>query len=523
MRFFKYLVFIFASIISVDALAAWKSFNNGSNSYVYSTALEACRAAYSNNSNYSYRVEEYGTRAKCFVKVNGIEYNDGNLQSDGNNCPVKDTMSVFFFNKNSTSVPQRRCINGCTYEYAGGPVTNYPDSKMVVLWATGNNLNCSNTDSDSPNNNTPPCDFKDPYGGCYVPPDDKCIRLKDGSITCPESNPPPKNNTCNGATYCKRPPEGCGEGYVSGSFNGEQLCVRSGPNKPSDPPKPDDPQDPNNCMNGGSYCPQPPDNKSCPAGYTETTYNGSKICVKNNPDPEKPNPNDPNTDSGGGSSEPTDGGGDGGTGGSINLKPVIDAINSLKAALLSAIDGVSKKLTTLIDGQKETNKKLDISNDHLKNIKDESVKTNDKLDKSNGHLEKIEEATQATSEAVGESNKKLDGIKDAVEGMYKCKNEAYNPSDKNSPKYRECTEQDVKNGFGEEPSMPFKELDLGQINTALFKVTGQCPAPYKLFLPVVNHTFDIDISKLCDVLAIIGLFIALAAMIHGIAILVENS
>ncbi|MCH7306489.1 hypothetical protein MMP74_19335 [Acinetobacter sp. NIPH 1869] len=316
-----------------------------------------------------------------------------NIPLSSVNCPAKLSLKVFYYPAGSTSVPTRVCQDGCTYE--GGHAIDTPNYVAITMQATGDGKNCTN---ESGPKQPPQCDKTDPYGGCYVPPNDDCLRLKDGSIQCPNNQVPPNNNTCNGADYCKRPPEGCGAGYVPGSFNGQQLCVRSGPNKPSDPPKPDDPQDPNNCMNGGSYCPQPPDNESCPSGYTETIYNGSKICVKNNPDPEKPNPNDPNTDNGGGSSEPTDGGGDGG---SINLKPVIDAINSLKAALLSAIDGVSKKLTTLIDGQKETNKKLDTSNDHL---------------------DKIEDSTRAASEAIGETNKKLDKIfsdegKDQIEQL----------------------------------------------------------------------------------------------------------
>ncbi|MFW2150043.1 phage/plasmid replication protein, II/X family [Acinetobacter gyllenbergii] len=43
------------------------------------------------------------------------------------------------------------------------------------------------------------------------------------------------------------------------------------------------------------------------------------------------------------------------------------------------------------------------------------------------------------------------------------------------------------------------------------------------YVPVVNRSFSIDLSKLCEVLAIIGILISIAAMIHGIAIIVENS
>lgn len=383
MRFFKYLVLIFASIISVDALAAIVyTIKYGNDTYVGSTSLAACEnfaSGYSSRNNASAVVSK---TSENMCELGGKSAGGYGLRvvvdvSKSNQCPAKYTPLVVWLTKGSTHIPIRLCKDGCTYTGVGN-VTEMTNYDNTILQATGDAVNCSNEYKDDP---PPKCDKTDPYGECYVPPDDKCVRAKDGSIFCPDNSKPPENNTCNGADYCKRPPEGCGPGYVPGSFNGQQLCVRSGPNVPKDPPEPDKPDDPNNCMNGGSYCPQPPNNTSCPSGYYETTYNGSKICVKNNPDPDKPNPNDPNTDGGGGSSEPTDGGGDGGDGGSINLKPVIDAITALKNALLSALSGISGKIDQLVNGQKQTN---------------------EKLDKSNEHLGKIQDATSATSEATGD-------------------------------------------------------------------------------------------------------------------------
>ncbi|MBW3035061.1 hypothetical protein JGX50_20610, partial [Acinetobacter baumannii] len=61
----------------------------------------------------------------------------------------------------------------------------------------------------------------------YQPPNDGCTRLADGSITCPDGAAPPSpTGTCGGATYCNRPPTGCGTGYVSGSFIGQASCVK---------------------------------------------------------------------------------------------------------------------------------------------------------------------------------------------------------------------------------------------------------------------------------------------------------
>ncbi len=55
------------------------------------------------------------------------------------------------------------------------------------------------------------------------------------------------------------------------------------------------------------------------------------------------------------------------------------------------------------------------------------------------------------------------------------------------------------------------------------KANAQCPAPIPLYIPVVKHTFHIDLSALCQVLEIMGYVVAIFAMVHGIAILVENS
>ncbi|WP_151766036.1 virulence factor TspB C-terminal domain-related protein [Acinetobacter colistiniresistens] len=497
MRFFSYLLLIFASIISVNAFAAekvdWWIIHGKTGFFTKAEVWNNCL-----NDSLKYGV----TGTKCFDDGTSIRINKGTNggvspygmydHTEEKKCPAKGSLKVFYYPAGSTSVPTRTCVDGCTYE--GGHAIDTPNHVAITMQATGDSSNCTNQSGPK---QPPQCDKTDPYGGCYVPPNDDCIRLKDGSIQCPDNSKPPQNNTCNGADYCKRPPEGCGSGYVPGSFNGQQLCVRSGPNVPKKPPEPDNPQDPNNCMNGGTYCPQPPDNTQCPSGYSETTYNGSKICVKNNPDPKKPNPNDPNNpDYGGGDN----GGGDGSTGGgTIDVKGIIDAINALKAALLNAIAGISGKLDTLIAGQKT-------GNEHLKNIKDESVKTNEKLDKSNEHLDKIKDATSAasdtlgdindaahaTSEAVGETNKKLDSIKDAIDSQSKC-------LDKNSGKYRECTSDDFSAA-----SIPDGKVDIleREIDTNfdgnIISVSDQCPPPMVIrFNLLEEHVITFSYDNFC--------------------------
>ncbi|MCU4389291.1 hypothetical protein KTH73_00985 [Acinetobacter courvalinii] len=471
MRLLKTAVFLFLSIISVDLFAAQVCQVTGDTASKGSSPQDACS---------KFTAHPWAGSTTVYNKVYdnnmcGIfrKSDDGRLYSKSvscsNECPPKGSLKVFYYPKYSTSVPTRVCDGGCTYE--GGHAIDTNNFVSITMQATGDSQNCTNESGPKP---PPTCDKTDPYGGCYVPPNDNCMRLADGSIQCPDNEKPPENNTCNGADYCKRPPQGCGAGYVPGSFNGQQLCVRSGPNKPKDPPEPDKPDDPNNCMNGGSYCPQPPDNTKCPSGYYETTYNGSKICVKDNPDPEKPNPNDPT--GGKGPDGGDGGGGDGSNGGtgSINLKPVIDAINALKTALLNALAGFHPKLDKIING---VNQGLE------------------KLDKSNEHLDKIEDATQATSEAVGESNKKLDGIKDAVESIGKCKNPNYDPTNLNSVKYFDCTANDL--GLTDSP-FQIKEEQITDFQREDHIRFGQY-CPYSRTVEDIGYfKFEKDLTFICE-------------------------
>ncbi|WP_414659907.1 virulence factor TspB C-terminal domain-related protein (plasmid) [Acinetobacter courvalinii] len=500
MRFFKYLVLIFASIISVDALARIE-FSVDSVNW-FDSADAACIAAHGKDGWWG---ATHGNATNLRCEGDGGRVLSG-LYDRTVNCPTQGPGSflVLWLDKGTSHVPVVYCQGTCEYR-GNGLTTDTPNYTNTVLQASGENLQCQNKFKDDP---PPKCDSKDPYGDCFVPPNDNCMRAKDGSIYCPGNERPPIDDQgCqNGATYCNRPPGGCGSGYVSGSFNGQQICVKSGPSKPTEPNDPNDPNDPNKCS--ASYCPKPDANKDCPVGYYQTIYNGNSICVKDNPTPNKPNPNDPNNaggDDGGGASEPS-----GGDGGSINLKPVIDAINSLKAALLSAIDGVSKKLTTLIDGQK-------IGNEHLKNIKDESVKTNEKLDKSNGHLEKIEEATKATSEAVGQTNEKLDSLKDSVDSQTKCR-------DQSTGKYRECTPDDLKKLGDSNATLPTSEIGKQSFSLDLFKVNAaRCPADRELNLPMFFGTIHKTVSfqDLCNETAWLGYIVLILAYSFAVVIVLR--
>jgi|GEM_PF-2810415 len=290
----------------------------------------------------------------------------------------------------------------------------------------------------------------------------------------------------------------------------DPSCPPSTEHPPTVPPDGYVPPEESECKNengSDSYCPKPPN--GCPDGYSEQSFNGEQICVKNSP--EDPNPNDPNNDDDDQppASEPT--GGDGG--GDVDLTPVINAINSLKAAFTSAINSLKESLTsgfkTVTDAigltnskLDATNTKLDKSNEHLDNIKKESIKTNEnltqanaKLDKSNEHLKDITDATTAASEAIGETNNKLDGVTDAVDAIGKCKNKDYDPRNVNSQKYVDCTAQEM--GMTDTP-FQIQEQQITQFQREDHVRFGQTCPFQKTTENLGYFTVEKDITFICD-------------------------
>lgn len=489
MRFFKYLAYFLLLIFPVSAIAE-QCYQVGTTKFkTPETACASFWASYPNGSNKQYYFDTTGAYAgklRCYVFNEGNNNTTYPIVECDIECGEPGTpIHVSFENMEhiplTTCYPQsdgRFCVtqgNPATVS-GGGTYLGQTFKPSIIHQSVSKtpSLNCTPKFSDTK------CDNKDPYGGCYVPPDDGCTRQADGSIYCPSNVPPPTpTDTCSGATYCKRPPEGCGTGYVSGSFNGQQLCVKSGPSTPPDPSDPTDPQPPNQCT--AQYCPKPEPEKECPTGYYSSYYNGTPICVANNPNPNQPNQNDPNNNENA-SSEPI-GGDDPNT--SFDVKGIIDAIKALRDSLLGSIENVSKKLTTLIDGQK-------ITNDHL-------TKLNEKSQIANEHLQNIEDSSLATSEAVGESNKKLDQIF----------------SDQGKQEIEQLGEQSTDSRLtAAESEMTSKLQTLA--NTLSYSSSHACISDFTITdIPYFGST-TVPFSKYCDLLALIKLLLKLATLMYAL-------
>ncbi|MQZ29582.1 hypothetical protein F4U02_00955 [Acinetobacter haemolyticus] len=502
MRFFKYLVFIVLQFISIHTFAT-TGFSAG-NDTCFTTAQSACNylldlsndpsdfkvttssstCHFYNNKNQWYRAS---TLATCQIQTK---------------CEPKDYPVYFYFDA-GTPIPQQRCKQNpdgtfCKRISKPNPIIlNHENNRQsVTLYSESETpvQSCSNLDDGE-------CDKTDPYGACYQPPDDGCTRQADGSIICPDDTPPPQpDNTCHGATYCKRPPEGCGEGYVSGSFNGELLCVKSGPSTPPDPTDPPDPED-NNCKNGDPYCSKPP-NQSCPDGYYESSYQGQTICVKNTPDPNKPNPNDPNNKDPNDPNNPPDPNDPNNPSEGFDASGIIGAIQALRDSLLSAIGGVSGKLTNLVEGQKT-------SNEHLKNIKEQSVKTNEKLDTSNKHLDKIEDATGAASESLGDIKDASFAASEALGDLNKKTDKIF--SDEGKDEIEKLGQQSSDPRYFDQEYETYSALQKFA-NTLSYSSSHTCISDLTITNIPLYGSMTVPLSNWCDLLALVKLLMKLAVL-----------
>ena len=152
-------------------------------------------------------------------------------RGDPTKCPVSGYPVPTYFEPN-TPIPLRVCKQNPDGTFC---VYDAQDKLNPLVISTGNyqqivlrSVSEIPSPTCTPEFSKDKCDPKDPYGGCYQPPNDNCNRMSDGSIYCPDGTPPPpiKSGCQNNATYCDMPPTGCGSGYVPGSYNGKQICVK---------------------------------------------------------------------------------------------------------------------------------------------------------------------------------------------------------------------------------------------------------------------------------------------------------
>ncbi|MDV5263288.1 virulence factor TspB C-terminal domain-related protein [Acinetobacter baumannii] len=367
MRNLKYLIFIIISLFSVPAFAVtWQGNHAGrlltgtSPDSVCSQAQTYVNASYNNNlqnlTHVLIKIDD--KRYTCRITATGYQPWEfvvfTNDTAPPVTCPNSGSPIPVYFEPNSP-IPLRVCKANPDGTYC---IYDAPDKNKPVVISLNNyqmitlsSVSAIPSSSCTPEFSKSSCDPKDPYGGCYQPPDDGCNRMADGSIYCPEGTPPPpiQSGCSNNATYCDMPPTGCGPNYVPGNFNGKQICVKNSnppPTAPPDQPPPASeppPIDPNNPPPEGTPPPTPPD--------------------QNGP----------------------------------ILRAILDAVNAvnnkltwLKNELVNSLNYIAKK----IDG---TNAKLDTANQKLDTVND-SVKATTAAVNANG--DKIKAAVDANATTV---------------------------------------------------------------------------------------------------------------------------
>lgn len=384
MRNLKYLIFIIISLFSVHAFAdATYVISQRPNLGTFGSGASACKAL---DSTYIFKPIDNPTgeinslAGYCYSASGATSYAGVLYGAPTYKCPASGWPIPVYFDPN-TPIPLRTCRKNPDNTYCITEYTGNKDRPVVISGSQYQSITHASV-SEIPSPSCTPlfsqdkCDPNDPYGGCYKPPNDNCNRMADGSIYCPPDEPPPpiKSGCQNGATYCDMPPTGCGTGYVPGTFNGKQICVKNSNPPPTDPPdQPPPASDPPPIT--------PPDPSDPPDG---------------DPPPPPPPPPPPSNDP--------------------LLRAILDAINAvnnkltwLKNELVNSLNYIAKKIDV-------TNSKLDTTNQKLDTVNSSIKETTAAVNANGDKIKAAVDANATTVKTAVEANTAAtNGVKSAVE------------------------------------------------------------------------------------------------------------
>ncbi|MCU4351002.1 virulence factor TspB C-terminal domain-related protein [Acinetobacter ursingii] len=512
MRFFKYLIFVLLSFLSVTVFAQRVYFAYGQQGVQeYDSARSFCLSRLQPQNNYiSYDESTNPGTCRYQDKVSKEDRYVNFYYAGEPKCPHPDTVTAVA--NVGAKLEAVRCVplagtgRFCVYKKSPNTlIINVPSSSNPEKGALAYDMvSVSKTPVD---NCTPlfegQCDPKDPYGGCFKVPDDGCTRTQNGSIVCPNNSVPPVEQTCTG-TYCKRPPSGCPSGYVSGSFNGEALCVKSSPSS-----------------GGGSG-----DGSGSGNGDGSGTGSGTG----------SGNGDGSGTGSGTGSgsnsstsfstststSTSTSSNGSGGsttvnvtnnntvqTTVYVDVQGVVNAINTMRNSVnefLNDVNNSVKEVTSTLNNTNQkidtTNQKLDTTNNTLSHINQNGKDTNNKLDqlinKQGGENNGNGTDLTATNQKIDELNKTAKESKGLIQDI---KDWLTTPPDQ--------AQLDGLNG-----ELPQKEIPRSELKTNIFASSAQCPPDSTLVMPMLG-TYTFSFSEWCYYLQIAGYFILIGAYLFA--------
>ncbi|MEG0197099.1 MAG: virulence factor TspB C-terminal domain-related protein [Anaerorhabdus sp.] len=458
MRFFKYLIFIILSFVSVNVFAAFYLKSNLTGT-AYPTVQAACDASFS---LYALVPKKNGSTWNCIRPSDGsgitIVYEGQTKCESGRNLFLDG-----FITPPDGFAPDSVCSSGCIYQSDGG-----------------------GTAFDTPNGNIS-------WG---------------------------INGTSTGATCSVDTPKG------------------------EDTPN-NDPMKPEECKNSNgsdAYC-NKPSNKQCPVGYKQGSFNNQQICIKNStdPDPTKPNPNDPNNS-----------GGQGNCNGTNNCNTtnfddsgIISAINSLKSSLTSAISSMTNTLssaissvTSAVNSVKNSvdanTAAVNANGDKVKSAVDSNtaaVNTNgDKVKNSvdsntaavNANGDKVKNSVDSNTAAVNANGDKVKNSVDANTAAVNANGDKVkNSVDANTAAVKEGNGllSDIKNWLtstdgvkGEPGLLTIDQIEIEQQQDK-FQWSAQCPAPIEKTTSIIGYswTYSFSFDSWCSVLARLSNYFVFAA------------
>lgn len=544
MKFFKYLIFLFI-FISSFAKADWTL--SGYASGTYKTKEETCAAflaKYTSSGASRYQISSTGDR--CFL----IDSNGGSF------------LMAYFQEVESV------CKAGASNVYSGSvTIQNWKDNDewlnlndALMAKYAGTSV-CANScvhkfdylgsgEGDATNG---PVSFK----GKYVSTDTKCTSPTEGPVDTLNGTKTPTNDGCkSGEPYCTKPPTGCPTGYVSGSYNGKEICVKNNP----DPTKPN-PNDPNN--GGGKF----DDSKIIAAINDSKTaitnsinnavnsinssistinqsitavanaVNGTTNAVNNNTNAVNAvkssvdalhNTINAVTTAVNNNTSAVTSAVNANTNATNAVKASVDALNSTVSAVTSAVDNNTKAVNAngdkVANAVKDNTTATNAVKDAVSNLNSainavaDSVNANgDKVSNSvNANGKNTVDAVNAGTEATKENGKKLDGINDSVkEGNGHLKDIKDYLKDGKDSQFPEDgnTKVDVQT------------IDVGTFSETIFASSSQCPASKTLSMSLLGRrsfSYTFDFSEWCYYLGLLGNLILICAYIYASNIVVRS-
>lgn len=487
-RFFQRLVLnltlLFSLFFFTNVYAVEYYRDPGTGNVGYLSPTDACNAvaAYFGQSFVSY---DAATRMCKTRKPSGT--NDQWMLSV-RETPLQCDTTIVYQNRASAGQPleKQRCVVNADGKYCKVKLGMYLNCGYT---GTAGDLCGSGYSEATPVSTCQPlfddqCDNTDPYGDCYQPPNDNCTRKADGSIICPPDVPPPSPEpTCKYSTsgaYCTPQNGQCPAGYVTGTYNGQTICVKDSKNPP--PPDPNNQQGDGSC-NGTNNCSPNSNNTTTNNHTTNNTTNNSTV---NN----TTNTTNNNT------TEITQ---------QLDDSGIIAAINSTSATIVQTITSKSDAIKSAVDGVKNTADsildKLGIVDKSIKDAaKDARTDAKTQLDETKKQIEQDKEfqdwakenqkcriSANGTYRTGGEitANSKICDFTDSFEDY---KNWMQGKGEGNS-----AAEIMAQNEAG---AMPWGTTTLPDIDTNQFNWTPQCPADRSV--EIMNHSYSFSYQSICN-------------------------